>query len=109
MGGVFKIDKLTAEDQERVDGCIRANRYKQIDKTLAEIEHLGISGLSRSGLQRYMAQLKATDPIFSGPENGTIVTIIERRTGEVRIVRTTASATSIAAMIEKISAPLDIS
>ncbi|MBD3893910.1 hypothetical protein [Hydrogenophaga sp.] len=55
--------------------------------------------MSRSSLHWYVFALKEKDVNLASPEQGTIVTIVERSTGEVRLVKSAASAESIATLI----------
>jgi len=102
MGRHHSINLLPIEQHEKVNQCIRSHRYMNIDAILADIQKLGINQLSRSALGRYVPHLRAQDELRVAPGENTIVTIVERGTGEVRVVKTTASAASIAAQIAKI-------
>ena len=44
-------------------------------------------------------KLREKDATLATPEEGTIVTIVERGSGEVRLVKTAASAEAIATLI----------
>ena len=48
---------------------------------------------------RYRLKLREKDATLATPEEGTIVTIVERGSGEVRLVKTAASAEAIATLI----------
>lgn len=75
-----------------------------LDTMLADIQALGVEGISRSALGRYVPVLKAEDEFKALPHEDTVVTIVERSTGEVRVIKTGASAASIVAQIMKIQA-----
>lgn len=109
MGRYHSIDLLPVEQHEQVNQCIRMHRYMNLDAILADIHEQGIEQLSRSALGRYIPQLRARDEMKVAPAEDTIVTIVERSTGEVRVVKTTASAAYVAAQIAKISGPNPVS
>jgi hypothetical protein len=109
MARTFKIDDLDLAQQMQVDQCIRIYRYMHLDRILHMIQELKIEGVSRSALHRYLLKLKAKDQLHAQPDEGTIITIVERGTGEVRIVKSTASGLAIASLIEKMKAPPVIS
>ena len=101
MGRHSNIASLALNQQTQVDQCIRAHRYRNLDFIMEEVETLGISGFSRSALHRYLLKLEKDDALHADPEQSTIVTIIERVTGEIRVVKTSASGFAIAALIAK--------
>lgn len=109
MGRNCNIASLPVEQQAQVDECIRSHRYMNLDSIMEAIGEFGISGVSRSALHRYLGGLKEKDALHAHPEEGTIITIVERGTGEVRIVKTCASGLAIATMIEKIRMPHGVS
>lgn len=69
-----------------------------LDDMVTDLAAQGIS-VNRSSLYRYMLKLREKDATLATPEEGTIVTIIERATGEVRLVKSAASADAIATLI----------
>ncbi len=103
MGRNSKIANLPIEKQMQVDQCIHAHRYISLNGMMITLRELGITTVSRSALGRYVAGLRERDALHAQPEEGTLVTIVERSTGEVRIVKTCASGLAVAALIEKIS------
>lgn len=107
MARSSNISNLPTEDQARVDECIRAHRYANLDFIMVATREMGLTGFSRSALARYVNSLKERDSLHANPVEGTIVTIVERGTGEVRVVKTSASGLAIAALIAKVKgAPL---
>ncbi len=109
MGKNSNIDKLEIPLQMQVNDCIRAHRYIQIDVILTALKELGFEGIHRSNLHCYIVKLKAQDALTANPNEGTVITIVERATGEVRVIKSSASAVAIAAMIAKINVPPNIS
>lgn len=99
MGRHHSIELLPLKQQSAVNNIIRAHRYLGLSDILAGIEAQGIEGMSRSALGRYVPKLKAQDCIKSAPEEDTIVTIVERVTGKVLVVKTGVAADLIAANI----------
>ena len=109
MGKNSNINKLEIPLQMQVNDCIRAHRYIQIDEILIAIKELGIDGMNRSSLHRHIVKLKARDSLNAQPSEGTIITIVERTTGEVRVIKTSASGVAITSLIAKINEPPNIS
>lgn len=105
MGRISRIGSLPEAQQTQVDHAIRSNQYRNLDLILSRLQEQGIPGLSRSGLHRNAGGLKERDAFIANPEHGTVVTIVERGTGEVRVVKTCASGVAITAMIDQITAP----
>ena len=109
MGNVSKIAKLDLQLQMQINDCIRAHRYIQIDVIMKALKELGFDGIHRSNLHCYIVKLKAQDALMANPDEGTIITIVERATGEVRVVKSRASGSAILSLIAKINEPPNIS
>lgn len=109
MGIVSTIDKLEIPLQMQVNDCIRTHRYIQLDDILVSIKKLGIDGMNRSSLHRHIVKLKVRDSLNAKPSEGTIITIVERATGEVRVIKSSAPAVAIASLIAKINESRNIS
>lgn len=109
MGRNSNVSSLPLDQQLQVDDCIRSHRYMNLDSIMDAVQRRGIAGFSRSALHRYLKGLKVNDALHANPEEGTIITIVERGTGEVRVIKTRGSGMAIAAMIEKISTSANIS
>ena len=102
MGRISSYYYLSADHQESLKGCIRSHQYVNLDLMMADLEKRGVTGITRSALHRHVVNLKESDALCASPNEGTVVTIIERGTGEVRVIKTSASGLSIATMLEKI-------
>ena len=98
MGRLTGIEMLQEHEKMAVDRCIREHRYVGLDDMVSTLDEQGIK-VTRSSLHRYLLKLRDRDATLATPEEGTIVTIVERATGEVRLVKTAASAESIATLI----------
>ncbi len=98
MGRNTKIETGPEHERIAIDRCIREHRYMGIDNMVADLAEQGVS-VNRSSLQRYMQKLREKDASLATPEEGTIVTIVERASGQVRLVKTAASADAIATLI----------
>ena len=109
MGRQNSIEMLQPEQFELAKQCIRSHRYMILDAILADMRELGIQGVSRSTLGRYVPTLKAQDEMKAAPGEETVITIVERSSGEVRVIRTGVSAASVAAQIMKLQAALALS
>lgn len=82
-----------------VDRIIRAYRYLDLDGIVEELEEQGIS-LARSSVHRYLVDLRERDSMCAQPAEDTIVTIVERSTGVVRVIKTAATAEALVSLIE---------
>jgi hypothetical protein len=92
-----------------VHQIIRSHRYIGLDAILADVLKAGVGDISRSALGRYVPALKQRDSLKATPEEDTVITVVERRTGQVRVVRIGAPADLVVAQIEKLRAPDPIS
>ena len=98
MGRLLKIELLPEAERIAIDRSIREHRYMLLDEIVADLTAQGIV-VGRSSLHRYVVKLRENDATLATPEEGTIVTIVERGSGEVRLVNTAASAEAIATLI----------
>jgi hypothetical protein len=98
MGRLLKIEMLPEHERIAIDRCIREHRYMVLDDIVADLAAHGVT-VGRSSLHRYMVKLREKDATLAAPEEGTIVTMVERATGEVRLVKSAASADAIATLI----------
>lgn len=98
MGRHTKIEQGPEHERIAIDRCIREHRFMGIEGMVADLKAQGLS-VNRSSLHRYMLKLREKDSTLATPEEGTIVTIVERATGEVRLVKSKASADAIATLI----------
>jgi len=98
MGRLTSIDKLPEHERMAVDRCIREHRYMGIENMVLALVEQGIK-VNRSSLHRYTVKLRDKDATLATPDEGTIVTIVERATGQVRLVKCAASAEAIATLI----------
>jgi hypothetical protein len=109
MGRRCSIEKLSPELRTVVIDCIRANRHFTLNEIIFSLKERGITEVSRSALQRFLPGLDKKDALCASPNEGTIVTIVERGTGEVRTVKSSASGLAIETMIAKIGLPAKVS
>lgn len=99
MGRIFSIKQLDPHTQLEVDRTIRSHGYVNLDKMLEALTAKGLI-ISRSSLYRYVVDLRARDALTAHPDEGTIITVVERSTGQVRVVKTSMSADSVVALLE---------
>ncbi|MCD2164689.1 hypothetical protein [Comamonas koreensis] len=83
---------------DRVNRIIREHRYVNLSKIQEQLAKDGLD-VKRSTLHRYVVALKKRDALLARPEEDTIVTIVERSSGEVRVVKTAITAEAVAALI----------
>ena len=105
MGRRNSIDKLPPKVRSAVIDCIRAHRHFTLDEIILALEERGFMDVSRSSLHRFLPRLDKNDALLANPEEGTIVTIVERGSGEVRTVNSSASGLAIATLIKELGLP----
>lgn len=98
MGRASTVKKMKPEHRIVVEDTIRKHNYLGLDEMVVELEKKGIM-ITRSTLHRYLQRLEAKDHLLAGPDEATIITIVERGTGEVRVIKTSASASILANII----------
>lgn len=103
MGAISIANKLTAEQNLMMDSCIRRYRFVNLQGIRDELNETGIT-ISKSALHRYVQKLQRLDGLHQGTADDTVVVVIKRSTGSVISLTTTASMTSIVALIEGIPA-----
>lgn len=84
MGRLLKIELLPEAERIAIDRSIREHRYMLLDEIVADLAAQGIV-VGRSSLHRYVVKLREKDATLATPEEGTIVTIVERGSGEVTV------------------------
>lgn len=99
MGRHCSIRTLGPAKSNTVDQVIRAYRYIHLDDMVLELADRGIK-IARSTLHRYLRALRERDMLCARPEEGTIVTIVERATGEVRVIKCCIASADLHAIIE---------
>lgn len=95
------IGQLSLSEIELVNKLIRASRYRSMNTTLEALRKEGID-VSRSALGRYALSLKRDDGLMASPADNTIITIVERNSGKIRVVKTSAPADAIASHLESL-------
>ena len=86
MGRLLKIELLPEAERIAIDRSIREHRYMLLDEIVTDLAGQGIA-VGRSSPHRYVVKLREKDATLATPEEGTIVTIVERSSGEVRLVK----------------------
>lgn len=99
MGRISIIKRLDLSSRSIVDRVIRAHAYLDVDKIVAELEAEGIE-IARSSLHRYLVGLRERDALCAQPLEDTVITIVERSTGVVRVIKTSATADALIRLIE---------
>lgn len=105
MGRRSTIESLPPDTQAAVLNYIRSHRHYTIDEMLESLKSQGLACPSRSALGRYMQKLDAKDALCANPSEGTIVTIVERGTGEVRTIKCDVPGAIIERRIRELSVP----
>lgn len=109
MGRRSTIGKLPPEQRTAVINCIRANRHFTLDEIMFSLKESGFTQLSRSSLGRFLPDLDRMDALCANPNEGTIVTIVERGSGEVRTVKSSASGLAIEQLLKKMELSAGVS
>ena len=99
MGRNSAVKKLDLASRSIIDGVIRSHGYLDVDKIVEELGAQGID-LARSTLHRYLVGLRERDSLCAQPLEDTVITIVERSTGVVRVIKTAATADALVALIE---------
>ena len=102
MGRNSTMQQMTAEDNARADACIRQHRFININAIKAALEAEGIQ-ISRAALHRYMQRLAKRDGLNFGSENDTVIVVMQRSTGAVVQLSTTATIEMVVSHIASIS------
>lgn len=108
MGRVSTFKYLTPEQHAVADACIRRYRYARIDAVLEELQAVGIK-ISRSALGRYMKQLGERDGMLMDSSDATVVTIVDRASGNVMVLKTAVNWSALASYIQALGDSADIS
>lgn len=98
MSKASNVAYLKPEQRAIVDACIRRHLYVNTAAMVAELAGRDIK-LSKSGLNRYASKLRAGEALHAGTSNATIVIIVERGTGSVTSLTTSASQDVVAALV----------
>lgn len=98
MGRASNVAYLKPEQRAIVDGCIRRHLYVNTAAMLLELADHGIK-LSKSGLNRYALKLRGGDALHAGTPDATVVIIVERVTGSVTSLTTSASRDVVAGLV----------
>jgi len=101
MGRKSAFESLEPEKKAKVLAFIRANRHKVIDDiqtALLEVEGVDIA---RSTLHRTITKINARDQLLARAEEQTVVTVVDRVTGEVRVIKTCMPGDLVEALIRQ--------
>ena len=98
MGRASNVAYLKPEHRAIVDACIRRHLYINTAAMVVELAGRGIK-LSKSGLHRYASKLREGDALHAGTPDATIVIIVERGTGAVTVLTTSASRDVVAGLV----------
>lgn len=102
MGRIHNIDQLPAAQHDTVLRCIRAHRYINVRSILADIKNQGVNGITSSSLSRYIERVKKADHHLAVPDGDTVITVLQRSTGSVQVIKTGTSAKFVVEMLSKI-------
>ena len=95
------MDALPADQKAKAIAVLRANRHQSLDWITATLSEQAGVEVSRSAVHRALAKLNIYDRQNAAMGEGTVVTIVERATGEIRLVTTGLPASTVEAMIRQ--------
>lgn len=109
MGRLSSIQRLTPDVRVKFDALLSAHPHFTLDQLMSLLAENNLDVCSRSALGRYLAAENGRRSFPPLDDDETVITIIERRSGEVRVLRTPVSATLVAAAVEKLTAKYGVS
>lgn len=86
MGRKSAFESLEPEKQAKALALVRAHRHKSIDDVRALMEAEGID-MARSSLHRAMTKINARDQLLVRAEEQSVITVVDRISGEVRVIK----------------------
>lgn len=104
MGRIEAVKYMVPEQMAMVDACIRKHYYSKFTEAAEALSKQGIE-ISRSALHRRAQKLRAIDAAHTATPHDTIVIVMERSTGGVTSVATSASRDAVLAAIERLRQP----
>ncbi|MDP3519829.1 MAG: hypothetical protein Q8S02_04335 [Hydrogenophaga sp.] len=108
MGRIATFKYLSPEQHVAADACIRLHRYSQIAVIREKLLDQGIA-ISRSALGRYMHKLGQQDGLLMDTTDATVVTIVDRASGHVAVLKTALNWSALAAHIESLAQKVKVS
>lgn len=99
MARATALGEYSQEQQLRAIALMRANRHRTLDEIVEELKTLDGMTISRSSVHRTLRKLNARDQLLANDQEQVIVTIVDRGTGEVRVIKTPVLAEMIESMI----------
>lgn len=98
MGKPSFAQRRPLAERHLIDEVVRDNQFYNVDRCLDELKAHGIS-TTRSALARYMKRQRDKSQMLPKGDSPTIVTLVDRVSGEARHLRTDLSIDEIEAMI----------
>ena len=99
---------LTPEQNAAADACIRQYRYARLDEIVEALEAQGIV-MTRSAVGRYMKKLRERDGMLMDATDATVVTIVDRASGNVIVLKTALGGSELASRIQAFVSAADVS
>ncbi|ART47586.1 MULTISPECIES: DUF3486 family protein [Acidovorax] len=104
MGRKSAFKSLEPEKQAKALALMRAHRHKSIDDIRAALIDSEDLDISRSAVHRMLSKLNARDQMLASAEEHTVVTVVDRITGEVVVIKTAVPASLIESLIRQAEA-----
>ena len=101
MGRRSTFASLEPQTQARVLAVMRANRHKAIDDIRAILIAAEGIDISRSAVHRTLLKINARDQLLARADEQTVVTAVDRASGEVLIIKTALPAVLIERLIRE--------
>lgn len=102
MGRHSTIRSLSPEMLMRAEALIREFDYIHLEQVLHIMRAEGIN-TSRSALNRYAMKLKQQDGLFAGSPDRTVVVLLDRITGNVTTLSTSATSEVVTQTISNLT------
>lgn len=100
MGRKTAFELLTPDLHAKALAHLRANPHRSLDELQVALLEDGID-ISRSALHRAAIKVKANDKLMATAEDQTVITIVDRVSGEVRVIKTHLPASVVDALIHQ--------
>jgi len=101
MGRRSVFDMLHTARRAQALAIVQANRHASLSELKAILaDEMGLK-ISRSAIHRNLRKTDASGQTMARPDESTVVTIVGRSTGEVRIVKTTLAGAVVEELIRQ--------
>lgn len=104
MGRKSTFESQEPQKQASILAFIRANRHLGIDDIRAGLLESEGFDMARSTLHRTITKINARDQLLARADEQTVVTVVDRVSGDVRVIKTCVPGALIDALIRQAEA-----